>query len=86
VNDDRRDETPEERAAARRRNPERWPVRAYRLGEEPETDPLDTSTVDERVALVWRLTLEAWELSGRPMPEYERHEIPGRVLRPGDER
>lgn len=42
-----------------RANAARWPMRAYALAEEPLRDPLDRSTVDERVAAVWPLTREA---------------------------
>ncbi|MBN8615665.1 MAG: hypothetical protein J0L92_34035 [Deltaproteobacteria bacterium] len=47
--------TREERRAARAH----WPIRKLRLGEEELVDPRDTSTVDERLALVWQLTREA---------------------------
>jgi hypothetical protein len=38
-------------------------------------------TVDERVAAVTALTLEAWRLSGRPLPSYTRATMPV-VVRP----
>jgi hypothetical protein len=57
-------------------------VRVVRLGDERLTDERDTSTVDERVALVWRLTREQWALAGRTIPDYPRAEAPGRVIRP----
>lgn len=34
--------------------------------------------------MMWELAERAWLLSGRPMPEYERRSMPGRVIRPGD--
>ena len=38
-----------------------WPVRKYRLGEEPELDPdVLAMSMDERLALMWPLTLQAW--------------------------
>jgi hypothetical protein len=52
------------------------------LGEEELVDPRDTSTIDERLALVWRLTREQWALRGEPIPEYDRRHAPGRVIRP----
>lgn len=70
--------TPEERRLARAH----WPIRKVALGEEELVDPRDTSTVDERIALVWRLTLEQWSLAGWTIPDYARAEMPGRVLRP----
>jgi hypothetical protein len=33
-------------------------------------------TMDERVAAVTELTLEAWRLSGRPFPAYTRATMP----------
>jgi hypothetical protein len=69
----------EARAAARAH----WPVRVYRLGEEPEDDLSETSTPEQRLAMIWELSLDAWTLSGRPYPEYSRAEIPVRVIRTG---
>lgn len=65
------------RAAARRS----WPVAVYRLGEEPGEDLSATTTAEERLAMVWPLTLEAWRLAGRELPSYERAEMPVRVIR-----
>ena len=31
--------------------------------------------------MVWTLTLEAWKMSGQPMPDYPRGEMPVRILR-----
>lgn len=58
-----------------------WPVRQYRLGEEPGDDLSATTTPEERLAMMWPLTLEAWELSGQPVPSYQRHETPVSVRR-----
>lgn len=69
--------TPEERRRARAA----WPVRRFRLGEEPLVDERDASTVDERVALVWKLTCEQWAIGNREWPAYRRSEMPGRILR-----
>lgn len=68
----------EERRAARAA----WPIRRFALGEEPEIDALDTSTVDERIAAVSELTLRTWALAGREIPTYSRATMPGRVIRP----
>ena len=59
-----------------------WPIRTFRLGDEPLTDDRDEGSVDERLALVWRLTREQWLLAGHAFPEYARADIPGRVVRP----
>ena len=62
-----------------------WPVKTFRLGEEPADDLSGTTTAAERIAMVWRLSLDAWALTGRPLPDYNRAQAPGRVIRPGGE-
>jgi len=68
----------EARAAARGT----WPVKRFTLGEEPGDDISGSSTAAERLGMVWELTLEAWRLSGRELPAYDRSAAPGRVIRP----
>ena len=68
------------RAAARKS----WPIRVYRLGEEPDEDLSATTTAAERVEMVWQLTLDAWASSGRPIPDYPREKTPIRVVRAGE--
>ncbi len=70
-----------ERAAVRRANAARWPLRAYALADEPLRDPLDRTTVDERVAAVWPLTREAWAIAGKEVPVYLRSAAPGSIIR-----
>ena len=53
-----------------------WPVRAYRLGEEPPDDLSATTTPEELLAMMWPLALGAWELTGWAWPEYSRAETP----------
>lgn len=55
-----------------------------RLGDEPDLDPdvLDMRP-DERVAMVWRLTLDAWAVAGHEIPTYHRRSMPGRLVRLG---
>ncbi|HET7291262.1 MAG TPA: hypothetical protein VFM88_02450 [Vicinamibacteria bacterium] len=53
-----------------------WPVRVYRLGDEPGEDLSRLSTAEERLAMMWDLAREAWSLSGRPLPEYPRDATP----------
>ena len=72
-----------ERAAARRANASHWPLRAYALADEPARDPLDRSTVDERVSAVWPLTREAWSVAGKELPTYSRAATPGTIVRRG---
>jgi hypothetical protein len=66
------------RAAAR----STWPVRRFRLGEEPGDDLSDSTTPEERLAMMWELAVEAWTLAGREVPDYDRRLAPGRVTRP----
>lgn len=37
------------------------------------------STVAERVEMVMALSIAAWVASGKPLPKYERHNIPFRL-------
>jgi hypothetical protein len=53
-----------------------WPVRFYRLGAEPGDDLSETTSAEERLAMMWPMTLEAWALSGLPVPDYPRGETP----------
>jgi hypothetical protein len=48
------------------------------LGAEPSDDLSGTTTAEERLAMMWPLALEAWALSGRPIPDYERSAAPVR--------
>lgn len=69
----------EDRAKARAN----WPVRRFKLGEEPSEDLSDSTTAEERLAMVWRLTLDAWASAGKPIPQYDRKQAPGRIIRAG---
>jgi hypothetical protein len=60
-----------------------WPIRVVRLGEEPPDDLIATTTPAERLAMMWPLALDAWASTGRPLPDYPRHQAPVRVLRRG---
>ena len=66
-----------ERAAARGS----WPIRVYRLGEEPDDDLSGTTTAAERLEMMWPLAVDAWASSGQPIPDYPRKEAPVRVIR-----
>ena len=68
-------------ADARRRARAGWPVRVFRLGEEPSEDLGERTTAEERLAMMWPLAVDAWTTSGRRLPEYPRHRMPGRVIR-----
>lgn len=62
----------------------RWPIARFRLGHEPSDDLSATTTAAERVAMMRVLAEAAWKLAGRPMPTYERRNIPARLFRPGE--
>jgi hypothetical protein len=66
---------------ARRLARQSWPIRRYRLGEEPPDSLAETTTPAERFAMVWSLTALSWRLAGREIPVYPRREAPGRIGR-----
>lgn len=61
-----------------------WPVAKYRLGEEPGDAVWAAMTPGERVGMVWSLTVDAWALSGREMPDYDRAHTPSPLFRAGE--
>ena len=63
------------RAAARRT----WPMRLVTLGAEPREGLGRSTTPEERLEMVWSLTLDAWALCGRSMPAYTRTATPIRL-------
>lgn len=58
-----------------------WPVKVFRLGQEPSDDLSETTTAEERLTMMWELAERGWLLAGRKVPNYERPETPGRVIR-----
>jgi hypothetical protein len=74
---------PREPKEARRAARARWPIARFRLGEEPPDDLAEVTTPAERIAMMWPLAEAAWELAGRPLPTYERRNIPSRLFRSG---
>ena len=69
------------RAEARRS----WPIREFRLGEEPDDDLSETTTAKERLEMMWPMTVDAWTLAGKQIPDYPRDKAPVRVIRRGKE-
>ena len=67
---------------ARRAARAHWPVRKLRLEDAPGPDLSATTTAEERLAMMWPLACEAWTLAGRTIPDYPRHRMPIRVIRP----
>ena len=74
------DSDAKERAERRRLRASQWPVRRFDLGHEPVRDPLDRSTVDERIAMMWPLAKEAWSVAGKSIANYERKDMPGALV------
>lgn len=71
------DDTPD----ARRRARSTWPIRRFRLGEEPGDDLSGSTTAEERLAMMWPLAVEAWTAAGRSLPTYTRERLPARIVR-----
>jgi hypothetical protein len=77
---DEGDDSRERRARARAS----WPVVKFRLGEEPGDEVWAAMTPEDRVRLMWPLTVDAWILAGRAIPDYDRASTPARLFRPGE--
>lgn len=71
---------------ARRAARARWPVRKFRLADQPGPDLSATTTADERLAMMWPLARDAWTLAGRTIPDYPRDRMPVRVVGPAGDR
>lgn len=65
------------RAAARAS----WRVERHALTDRDEL--LTDVSPSTCVAMVWALTLDAWACGGRALPDYDRRQAPGRLLRHG---
>jgi hypothetical protein len=69
--------------AARAAKRSHWPVVRYELGGEP-ADAVSGASIEERLDMMWPLALDAWASSGKPLPQYERSEIPAKLTRSSD--
>jgi hypothetical protein len=70
--------------AERRAQRRKWPVRVVPLREERPVKLGDEVTAEERMAMMWQLTQEAWAIAGREIPDYERSDIPIKLLKRGE--
>ncbi|MBL8923753.1 MAG: hypothetical protein JNJ54_33165 [Myxococcaceae bacterium] len=62
-----------------------WPGLKTNLQEAAGAEDLSaTTSPEQRLAMMWELARGAWALTGQPMPDYARANMPGRVIRPGD--
>lgn len=75
---DAKDDAARKQRALQRRT---WPVRKGRLQDIPEDNLMASTTPEERLAMVWELTLEAWAVAGLPIPDYAREQAPVRCFR-----
>jgi hypothetical protein len=59
----------------RRKQRASWPVRKTTLAEQDDYDDLAGTTPEERVGMMWQLTLDAWAFTGQPLAEsrLQRH-------------
>ncbi len=69
----------EARAEVRRRT---WEGSLSRTGEHP---PMGRMHPETALAAMWETAVDCWLMSGREIPRYGRHEMPGRIYRPGDD-
>jgi len=51
--------------------------------EEAATDPFPVSGL-EGILLAWELSKQAWSLSGKPFPSYDRANLPIRLVKRSD--
>ena len=53
-----------------------WPVSRHVLGQGPGPNLSASTTAEERLEMMWPLALEAWRLTGKPVPNYVRSTMP----------
>jgi hypothetical protein len=54
------------------------------LGAEPPEDVVAATTPAERMAMAWALSVEAWAVAGKSLPDYERGKAPVHLWRHGE--
>ncbi len=70
-----------DRAAARRaRGRRRWPVVFVDLRDQPSGDLSASTTLEERIRMMWPLAVTAWRVAGLRLPRYGRSRTPIRLL------
>lgn len=63
-----------------------WVGRKTTLGGQDDATVVRHGTPGERIEMLWQVTWDAWVSSGRPLPNYTRAEMPGRLIRLEDDR
>lgn len=71
-------------AEERRRKRAAWPIRQFRLGEEPGEDLSATTSAEERLAMMWPMAVDAFCVRGASSAAPPRADWPVRVRRLGD--
>ena len=46
------------------------------MGSDPSDDLSQQTTAEQRLEMMWPLALEAWSLTGKPVPDYARRDTP----------
>lgn len=75
------DEGRKSRAKAR----SNWTIEKKALEDIPEVEVIDAPP-EVLIALCTQLSLQAWALSGKPLPVYTRATMPGLAIRPSDKK
>jgi hypothetical protein len=70
--------------AARARARATWPGCITTLDAEADAAIVRHGTAAERLAMLWRVTLDAWASAGRALPRYSRAAMPIRIVRADD--
>jgi len=70
--------------AARARARAQWPGEVTTLADQTDAATVRHGTASERIAMVWRVTLDVYASAGIAMPSYRRADMPGRVIRARD--
>jgi len=63
------------RSAVRERR-QAYPIRVCALDDQPGDNLSASTSAEERLAMVWELTVGAWEFAGLPLPDYPRDQVP----------
>ena len=70
------------KSAAHKRKEARknWPVNAVPSKSDSEITLAKTTSSAERLAMMWQISQDAWALTGKGFPEYQRHNMPGKLI------
>jgi len=74
----------EDDRAARARARATWPGSVTTLDAQADAAIVRHGTALERLAMLWRVTLDAWASAGRALPTYSRATMPIRIVRAAD--